>query len=246
MKIIRDGKEFELTREELIEAYQEQEAIYDRMNIRDNMEGYLNYEEYKRLKGNQDFIDDAAFRLRENQDRHDMGYDAALAEAFKKTAAEYRLPVNCVTLIREDFDENEVWDDHFWVDASITPSKELLQKAVEKFLLTERGQKLVDKFHNNFNWGDAVTYVPEEIWYEFGIYPFIPDEYSPADMGLVPTSDAEAVTIKVDSYEVLIPSDYLEQLDEQKEKKPALNDQIQAAEARTTGSADEKGIETVR
>jgi len=56
MKIVRDGKEYELTPEELYNAYLEQEAIYDYSNIKDNIEGYLNPDEYERLKNNEDFI----------------------------------------------------------------------------------------------------------------------------------------------------------------------------------------------
>lgn len=231
MKIIRDGKEFELTREELIEAYQEQEAIYDQMNIRDNMEGYLGYEEYHRLKNNADFVERAADMLRENQDRNDMGYDEALSKAFEEASKEFRLPVNRVTLIRERYSEHEIWSDDFWVDASQTPSKELFQKAVEAFLLTEDGQDAVDRTCDDFNWGDVIMYVPEELWNNFGIYSFDPT-VTPADMGLAPTSSADSVTIQVDQDEVLIPSDYLERLAEQTGEKPSLKDQIQAASAR--------------
>lgn len=89
MKIIRDGKEYELTREELLSAYLEQERIYDIGNIRDNMEGYLPYEQYERLKGNETFISLAADKLRYNQDNLGIGYDAALTAAFKDAAKEF-------------------------------------------------------------------------------------------------------------------------------------------------------------
>ena len=41
MKIIRDGKEFELTSEELFNAYTEQRWLFAVENIEMNMENYL-------------------------------------------------------------------------------------------------------------------------------------------------------------------------------------------------------------
>lgn len=233
MKIIRDGKEYELTPEELYNAYLEQESIYDHSNIKDNMEGYLNYDEYKRLKNNETFIECAVAKLRKNQDEYDMGYDDALSSAFKEAAKEFRLPVNRVTLIRERWSERETWSDDFWVDASQTPSKELFQKAVEAFLFTEDGQTAVHQTYNDFNWGDAIVYIPDEIWTQFGIYPF---DYNltPEDRGLSPTSSAYLTRIQVDQDEVLIPFDYLDRLDTLNEKKPILKDQIQSASNRVT------------
>lgn len=89
MKIIREGKEIELTREELFNAYIEQENIFDIQNIEDNMEKYLNESEYKLLKDNKEFIEDAASELRRNQDKYDMDYENAIREAFEETKLKY-------------------------------------------------------------------------------------------------------------------------------------------------------------
>lgn len=89
MKIVRDGKEYELTKDELYSAYLEQEAIYDQANIRNNMEGYLSSDEFVRLKNNESFIECAADKLRENQDDYNMGYDDALASAFDEAVKEF-------------------------------------------------------------------------------------------------------------------------------------------------------------
>lgn len=89
MKIIREGKEIKLTREELFNAYIEQENIFDIQNIEDNMENYLEESEYDLLKDNKQFIEDAASELRRNQDKYDMDYENVIREAFEETKLKY-------------------------------------------------------------------------------------------------------------------------------------------------------------
>lgn len=89
MKIIRDGIEIELTREELFNAYMEQENIFDIQNIEDNMENYLDESEYNLLKDNKEFIENTASELRRNQDKYDMDHENAIREAFEDTKLEY-------------------------------------------------------------------------------------------------------------------------------------------------------------
>lgn len=183
-----------------------------------------------------DSADMATDGLREYQDDYDMNCDVDLSTALKDTSKESLLPVNRVTLIRERYSEREIWCDDFWVDANKSPSKELFQKAVEAFLMTKDGEKAVAHTCNDFNWGDAVIYVPNEIWNGFGIYPF---DYrrSPEEMGFAPTSSLNITRILVDQDEVLIPVDYLDRLDELTEKKPSLKDQIQSVSNRISKSA---------
>lgn len=88
MKIIREGKEFELTAEELLAAYQEQEAIWDRSNIVQNMEWYLSSFEQMALSENESFIASATSKLRENED-NGLSYDDALRFAFKEAKKEF-------------------------------------------------------------------------------------------------------------------------------------------------------------
>ena len=82
MVIVRDGKEIELTKDEIYQAYLEQESMFDLENIDLNMEVYLSKEEYELLKDNKDFMEEAAYELRRNQDKYDMDYESALKEAF--------------------------------------------------------------------------------------------------------------------------------------------------------------------
>ena len=232
MKIFRDGKEYELTKEELFEAYLEQESIYDRTNIVENMEEHLSPEQYARLNDNEDFIEEAISKLRKNQDHYEMDYDSALATAFQEASAEFLLPVNRVTIIRERWSEHESWSDDFWVDTNQVPSKELFQKAIEDFLFTKDGKDAIEDTCNDFNWGDCVLYVPDEIWNKYGIYP-LDVSRSPQSMGLEPTSSDHLVTITVNQDEVLIPEDYLERLEAIEKELPTLDDQIKSASNRT-------------
>lgn len=89
MKIVREGKEIELTEEELYTAYREQRSIMDVENIEANMECYLDKDEYEALKDNEDFIKDAADELRRLQDVCNMNYVHALNAAFEKIKIRY-------------------------------------------------------------------------------------------------------------------------------------------------------------
>ena len=89
MKIIRDGKEFELTREELFNAYVEQRWLFAVENIEMNMENYLEDDEYEVLKDNREFIEDAAHELIRNEDKYDMDYSEALKDAIEDTKDRY-------------------------------------------------------------------------------------------------------------------------------------------------------------
>ena len=89
MKIVRDGQEYELTSDELYQAYIEQECLFDRENIASNMDWCLDEDEFEVLKDNQDFIEDATYKLRRNQDKYDMSYEYALSDAFETVKKEY-------------------------------------------------------------------------------------------------------------------------------------------------------------
>lgn len=84
MKIIRDGKEIELTSNELYLAYEKQQHLFDVENIEDNMSNYLNEKQYGKYKNNREFIDFAAYELNRNED-YGMSYDQALYDAFTIT-----------------------------------------------------------------------------------------------------------------------------------------------------------------
>lgn len=86
MKIVRDGKEIELTKEELLEAYEEQQEIYDTDCIKRGIENYLEEYEYEMLKDNEDFIQEAASEFRTNIDKWGMEYDYAIKNAISEVS----------------------------------------------------------------------------------------------------------------------------------------------------------------
>ena len=94
MTIYRDSKPIELTSKERLEAYQEQQAIYDCQNIKDNLSWILDivdaeYSEYELIE-NQNFIDRAARHSRELQDDGDMSFTAALTEGVRRSIREMK------------------------------------------------------------------------------------------------------------------------------------------------------------
>lgn len=92
MTIYRDSKPIELTSQERLEAYQEQQAVYDCQNIKDNLGWILETINTERseweLIENQDFVDKAAKYSRDLQDSGDMNYTAAIAEGVRKAIRE--------------------------------------------------------------------------------------------------------------------------------------------------------------
>lgn len=82
-------KKLKLTKDELFNAYMEQENIFDIQNIEDHMENYLDESEYDLLKDNKEFIEEAANELRRNQDKYDMDYENSIREAFEEVKLKY-------------------------------------------------------------------------------------------------------------------------------------------------------------
>ena len=99
MKIIRDGKEYELTHDELYMAYLEQEHEFDVNDVDSfiydyeyNMDGdgeKIFYNKYgitvERAKAN---IDRIAYEKRRNIDKYDMEWRDAVTEATRTIAEE--------------------------------------------------------------------------------------------------------------------------------------------------------------
>lgn len=88
MKIIRDGREYELTTVELDMAYLEREKMYARTNILENLRYRLSQNEYEFLSENEDFIKTATDLLIEYQDGG-HSYEEALDNAIRNAKSEY-------------------------------------------------------------------------------------------------------------------------------------------------------------
>jgi len=117
------------------------------------------------------------------------------------------LPVQHVTIVRERPWEHAIWSDHFWVDAREVPTVELFRRAVQSYLDTAPGHKAIEESCEDFNWGDAMTVIPESAWKNYGIYP-IDYTKSPAQQGVSPTANYNPFTLLVNQDEILIPDSY--------------------------------------
>lgn len=89
MKIIRDKKEFTLTEKELLNAYLEQQEIFDKKEIADSMEDYLSMELYDRLKDNKEYLYDAVQLYRKYYQNYQMEKEFALKEAIRDAATSF-------------------------------------------------------------------------------------------------------------------------------------------------------------
>lgn len=45
-----------------------------------------------------------------------------------------------------------------------------MRAAVAEFLQTDDGKQAVQHAAGRFNWGDAITYIPDDVWNRHGIY----------------------------------------------------------------------------
>ncbi len=95
MKIIRGGKEYELTFEERLQAYHEQQLIFDCDNISENLSWIMDRLgsdrpniEADELTDNDDFVKKAAEISRDLQDGEDMNFSDALVEAVRRVLKE--------------------------------------------------------------------------------------------------------------------------------------------------------------
>ena len=75
-----------------------------------------------------------------------------------------------VNLIRERREDNESWVDTFEVEDSIMNVEASFRAAVKNFLGTDQGKEEVARTMSDFNWGDAMLVIPDEIWSKHGIH----------------------------------------------------------------------------
>ena len=150
-----------------------------------------------------------------------------LASAYSKANHDQegnKIPVNLVDLIRHRDYEGESWSDSFWIDAKIVPTEDLFRTVIQTYLMTDAGREAILETCEDFNWGDAITYLPAEHWKAHGIYPADP-LCLPQDMGLAPTSAFSMYSFTVDQDEILIPESYWKE--GASKSGPSLDDMIQ-------------------
>ena len=93
-----------------------------------------------------------------------------------------------VTFIRERRSEREQIIDYFFVEDSIEDVEGAFRAAVAEYLKSPESKPDVEYACGDYNWGDAITTVPEEIFNRHGIH------YAP-----------DAIEIFVNQDEVLFP-----------------------------------------
>ncbi len=179
--------------------------------------GYIEKEVVLTIKVPQDFdhedermLDDAFADILERQ-----GWELVNSKEYRDVTKQPLLPVVLVDIIRERPEENERWVDGFWVSEGLAKSSEPLdpfRAAVEEFLETEDGLAAIYQTSKDFNWGDAMVYVPEEIWNKHGIYP--EDPYKTLEeRGIISHPYLSRMSITVHQDEVLIPASYYDKGD---------------------------------
>lgn len=93
VKIIRDGKEIELTSDELYQAYEEKQHLYDMMDIEFELDVYDDdelVEQYGMTREQLNkLVSEMAYRMRKYIDKYDMDFEDARVDAIKDIADEY-------------------------------------------------------------------------------------------------------------------------------------------------------------
>ena len=75
-----------------------------------------------------------------------------------------------VVMIRERKSENQVFENTFFVEDHVTDPERAFRLAVEAYLKTPEGKQAIENACSDYNWGDAIATVPEEILNQYGIY----------------------------------------------------------------------------
>lgn len=82
-----------------------------------------------------------------------------------------------VAFRRERRSEREIWTDHFIVaenvvaenEAPVSSIEKAFRLAVEEYLWTEEANKMLTYTAGDYNWGDAMSSVPDEVFAKHGI-----------------------------------------------------------------------------
>ena len=74
-----------------------------------------------------------------------------------------------VAFERERLSENWRRTDYFLADESVSIPIKAMRAAVAEFLTTEDGEESIEDTMGDFNWGDAMEYVPDDIWSKHGL-----------------------------------------------------------------------------
>lgn len=79
-------------------------------------------------------------------------------------------PFRLIAFERERTSENWRTTDYFLTDNSVEHPEQAMRTAVAEFLASEDGEEAEEETSGDFNWGDAIEYVPDDIWSKHGIH----------------------------------------------------------------------------
>lgn len=101
-------------------------------------------------------------------------------------------PIRTITLVREDQDPHECYVDTIdvYMDVDI---EEAIKAAASEYLHTEEGRAYLFDTNGGFNYGDAVSAIPDEITRKHGY--------------IVRLANESPITVTVDQNEHLVPAD---------------------------------------
>ena len=87
MTITRNGVKYELTAQELLKAYEEQQELFDIETVKNNLD-CLDEDFYERFKDDDDFLASVAGYLRNELD-DGIHFDYAIGKAFNGALSEF-------------------------------------------------------------------------------------------------------------------------------------------------------------
>lgn len=74
------------------------------------------------------------------------------------------------TITRERASEDWRRTDTYLIENNIQNPEQFFRNAIEEFMSTPEGKSAIEYACGDFNWGDAITYINEEILNKHGIY----------------------------------------------------------------------------
>lgn len=185
MFIERDGKKIELTEQELVDAYFEQEHNYDKTDVLGLFGEYEDDDLQEKFGITRDqvtdeLVSDIATEMRHNMDKYGLDKENALDEAVKTKIRDYApytpgeyIPI---TLIRNRPSEREQWANTIYLRIGYEPNRSVmpvpvsleqqLRTRISQYMMTTAGWESNQRSCLDYNWGDFVNDMPLE---KFGL-----------------------------------------------------------------------------
>lgn len=109
----------------------------------------------------------------EKENRSVDEYDHQVIVAAEKKGSSINRKPRILNLIIRDFSSLEwkLWTEPFWVDASVENPESALREAIHDFMVSgsKEAKKAINYACGCFNWGDALSSVPESFFGKYGL-----------------------------------------------------------------------------